>query len=162
MPQSALLGGVFIGVLSALPVINVANYCCCMWVVGGGLLTAYLETQREAQSIAVARGAFLGLIAGIVGALVWLLASLALTPLLVPFQQAMTEALGRVAADADPAVRAQLEQVSTLAASPFRWVLGFVLQLFIGILFGSAGGAIGAVVFRPSGTVAPPPIPPTS
>src|SRR5690349_7202082 len=140
MPQSALLGGVFIGVLSALPIINVANYCCCMWVISGGVLTAYLENQRDVHSITVARGAFVGLIAGIVGALVWLLASLALAPVLAPFQRAMTDALGRVVADADPAVRAQLEQLSTVAASPVRYVLGFVVQLFIGVAFGSAGG----------------------
>ena len=160
MPQSALLGGIFIGVLSALPVINVANYCCCLWVVGGGVLTAYLETQRDAHSLPVARGAFLGLIAGIVGALVWLLASLALTPILAPFQQTMSEALTRGAANADPRMRAWFEQVSALAASPVRYVFGFVLQSLIGVAFGSAGGALGAVIFRRSTSVVPPPLPP--
>ena len=33
--QPALLGGVTIGVLSALPVINLAN-CCCAWILFGG------------------------------------------------------------------------------------------------------------------------------
>ena len=37
--QPALLGGVVIGVLSALPVINVAN-CCCAWILFGGALAA--------------------------------------------------------------------------------------------------------------------------
>jgi len=37
MLQPALLGGLAIGVLSALPVINLAN-CCCAWILfGGGL-----------------------------------------------------------------------------------------------------------------------------
>jgi hypothetical protein len=36
--QPALWGGVFIGVLSALPLVNLGNCCCCLWVlVGGGL-----------------------------------------------------------------------------------------------------------------------------
>ena len=161
MPESALLGGVFIGVLSALPVVNVAN-CCCVWIIGGGVLTAYLEHQHDPSSVTIARGAFLGLVAGIVGALVWLLASLALNPLLGPFQQAMSESLARVAADADPTVRAQLEQISAASSSPFRYVLGFVGQLFIGIAFGAAGGALGAAIFRRPGPAAPlpPPLPP--
>src|SRR6516162_10964853 len=113
-----------------------------MWVIGGGVLTAYLENQREPQSIPVGRGAFLGLLAGIVGALVWLLASVALNPLLASFQQNMSDALMRVAADADPTVRQQLEQISALANSPFRYVIGFILQLCVGAAFGTAGGAI--------------------
>ena len=30
--QPALLGGLFIGVLSALPIISAGNCFCCMWV----------------------------------------------------------------------------------------------------------------------------------
>jgi hypothetical protein len=161
MPQSALLGGVFIGVLSVLPIVNVGNACCCMWVIAGGLLTAYLENQRAPQSITVARGAFLGLLAGLVSAVVWLIASLALNPLFAPFQAQMGEALSRAAADADPTVRAQLEQISGLAASPVHFVVGFVLQLCIGAVFATAGGAIGATIFRRPGPVmTPPPLPP--
>src|SRR5689334_16156478 len=94
MLQSALLGGVFIGILSALPIVNVAN-CCCLWIVGGGVLAAYLERQPDAPPLTIARGAFLGLIAGIVGALVWLIAAIALDPLLTPmYRQAAAVVLG--------------------------------------------------------------------
>ena len=30
--QPALFGGLFIGVLSALPLVSVGN-CCCLWVI---------------------------------------------------------------------------------------------------------------------------------
>src|SRR3954465_13561456 len=33
--QAALLGGLFIGILSALPLIK---YCCCIWIIGGGFV----------------------------------------------------------------------------------------------------------------------------
>ena len=33
----ALLGGLFIGVLSSLPYIKGGNVCCCLWVVSGGV-----------------------------------------------------------------------------------------------------------------------------
>ena len=48
--QAALLGGVAIGVLSALPVINLAN-CCCAWILFGGGLAAYLMQQNHPEPI---------------------------------------------------------------------------------------------------------------
>ena len=38
--QPALLGGLLIGVLSALPFVSVLNGCCCLWVILGGVLTS--------------------------------------------------------------------------------------------------------------------------
>ena len=45
--QPALLGGVFIGVLSALPIVSAGNLCCCLWVLSGGALAAYLLQQNQ-------------------------------------------------------------------------------------------------------------------
>ena len=45
--QPAVLGGVFIGVLSALPLISAGNCCCCLWVIGGGVVAAYLLQQSQ-------------------------------------------------------------------------------------------------------------------
>ena len=44
MTQAVLLGGLFIGVLSALPIVNLAN-CCCLWIVGGGAITAAVNVM---------------------------------------------------------------------------------------------------------------------
>jgi len=49
--QPALLGGLFIGILSALPIIGAFNACCCLWVVVGGLLTTYLMQQNDPMPI---------------------------------------------------------------------------------------------------------------
>ena len=49
--QPALLGGVFIGVLSTLPIINIGNLCCCRWVISGGALAAYLLQQNQPEPI---------------------------------------------------------------------------------------------------------------
>ena len=46
--QPAFYGGLFIGVLSALPLVNAGNCCCCLWVVAGGVLAAYLRQQNHA------------------------------------------------------------------------------------------------------------------
>src|SRR5262245_66576869 len=68
--QPALLGGVAIGVLSALPLVNIGNLCCCAWVVFGGALAAYLMQQNHPQPINAGDGAVVGLMAEAIGAVV--------------------------------------------------------------------------------------------
>jgi hypothetical protein len=46
----AFLGGLFIGVLSALPIISC---CCCLWMIGGGVLASYLQSQNQPASLTV-------------------------------------------------------------------------------------------------------------
>ena len=72
--QPALLGGLFIGVLSALPVVNVAN-CCCLWVVVGGGLTTYLLQQARPAPVETSEAALFGLIAGLVGGVLYMTAT---------------------------------------------------------------------------------------
>ena len=54
--QPALLGGLFIGVLSALPVVNTANLCCCLWVIVGGVLTSLSVAAGTAGARRAVRG----------------------------------------------------------------------------------------------------------
>ena len=44
------IGGLVIGVLSALPFISAGNCCCCLWFVTGGVLAAYLMQQNQPAS----------------------------------------------------------------------------------------------------------------
>ena len=66
--QPALLGGLFIGVLSSLPIVSSLNYCCCLWVIGGGVLVTYLQQQATPTPVATGDAAISGLIAGALGA----------------------------------------------------------------------------------------------
>jgi len=165
MLQAVLLAGAFIGVLSALPIVNVAN-CCCVWIVGGGVLAAYLQQQNEGRSLPVARGAGVGLIAGVVGAFVWLVVSIPLSFVMGPLQERMIQQVLRTATDIPPNVRQVLEGVGERGSSPFQLIVGFLLQLCAGLIFATAGGAIGAAFFTRDvppalgGPPTPPPIPP--
>ncbi len=48
--QPALLGGLVLGVLSALPIVSIGNVCCCLWVISGGVLAAYLLQRNQADA----------------------------------------------------------------------------------------------------------------
>jgi hypothetical protein len=166
MIQASLLGGLFIGILSALPIINIAN-CCCLWVTGGGLIAAYMTQQPGAPPLTTRRGALAGLLAGVAGAFVWLIAASALDVIMAPLQERMVAQVLQNADDIPPEVRRWLETVGDNASSPFRLAAGFAFQLFAGLVFAPIGGAIAGAWFRkpPPPSVAqhdmlPPPLPP--
>lgn len=163
MPQAPLLGGLFIGILSALPVISWGN-CCCLWIIGGGVLAAYLDQQNDQRPTTAGRGAWNGFMAGVIGAFVWLVVSLALDVVLAPVRARIAEELIRVARDIPPDARAALESIGTTSAAGHAF--NFILLLCAGGIFSTLGGVLGAAFFRNDvppalgGPVQPPPLPP--
>ena len=155
MLQPALLGGVVIGVLSALPVINLAN-CCCGWILFGGGLAAYLMQQGRATPISAGDGALVGLMAGAIGAVVWTLVAI---PLSVVADSVSDQHLDRACPrpDMPPEARAFLESARQRASDGghgHRRLLRDAVRLQ---RLRMIGGLFGALFFRKN---APPPPPP--
>ncbi len=88
--QPALFGGLFIGVLSALPIINIAN-CCCLWIIGGGVLATYLTQQNHPYPIAASDGALAGLLAGLIGGVLGTMLSIPVEMMMGPVQKQIME-----------------------------------------------------------------------
>jgi hypothetical protein len=151
--QPALLGGAFIGVFSVLPVISAGNACCCLWVIVGGMLAAYLMQQNHPQPVTAGDGAAVGALAGLIGACVDLAISIPLSLLTGPMQRRMLEGFMAERADIPPQVRDMIEQ---MAAGPLAIGIGFSLMVVAGLIFGTLGGVLGAMLFKKS----PPPAPP--
>ena len=156
--QPALLGGVTIGVLSALPVINLAN-CCCAWILFGGALSAYLMQQNHPEPIQIGDGAIVGLLAGVVGAFVWVIVSVPVSAAMAPFQSEMASRAMRDAVDMAPELRGILENMSGAPAIGIGLVIGFFLMLCVSTVFGMLGGLFGALMFKKHSPTLPPPIP---
>jgi hypothetical protein len=161
--QASLLGGLFIGILSALPVVSWGN-CCCLWIVSGGVIAAYLDQQNDPRTTTLGRGARAGFMAGITGALVWLVVSLVLDAVLTPVRERVMGELIRIARDMPPDARAALESIG--ASSPLGYAFDFIGLLFAGAIFSTLGGVVGAAFFRNDvppalgGPIPPPPVPP--
>ena len=147
MNGAALLGGLFNGVLSALPVISIGN-CCCLWITGGGIVAAYVAQQSRRRSITGGEGAFLGLLAGIIGAGVWLAVYAAVDVVMAPLQERMLASLIERSVDMPPDVREWFTTFGARAGSPLRYAVGVAFQLFAGLIFSTLGGVIGAIFFR--------------
>ena len=109
--QPALWGGLFIGVLSALPFVNAGNCCCCLWVLVGGALAAYLRQQNNPYQIDAAEGAIVGLMAGAIGGVIYSILSIPLQMMVGPMQQQWMERMMSSNPDITPEMRDMVERM---------------------------------------------------
>jgi hypothetical protein len=137
--KSALLGGLIVGVLSAIPIIN---YCCCIWSIGGGALAAYLYIKSSPTPVTMGDGAIVGGLAGVVGGIIYLIIGL---PIAIFFgMAAMTEQLTRSGVE--------LPFSGTLLMG----VAGIIGAIIL-VVLASLGGIIGVAIFeKRKGNAAPP------
>jgi hypothetical protein len=152
--QPALIGGLVIGVLSALPLISAGNVCCCLWVVLGGVAAAYLLQQSQPDPLTAGDGALVGLMAGGFGALVYLVVSIPVTILIAPIERRIFSRFAQAGGE-----------MATEIPTSILIVLGFLFMLFVGPAFGTLGGLLGAALFRkplPPGPETPIDVPFTS
>ena len=158
--QPVVFGGLFIGVLSALPVVELGNCVCCLWIVGGGMLTAYLLQRDRAEPLQLGEGAVGGLMAGLAGAVFFLVVSIPIGIVTAPFERRMMEFVLDSQSDMPPELRDMLESFGTEGSMAVGIALEFVFMLIAGIIFATLGGLFGALLFRPSAPA--PPYPPPS
>ena len=149
--QPAVIGGLVTGVLSALPFIGAFNACCCLWVVAGGITAAYLLQDRDPNPIEVGDGAVAGLMAGVIGAFVYLILSIPITLLMAPMMSAFTDRM-LDNSDLPPEFREMLASGIGTAAGI---ILSFFAYLAAGLIFSTLGGVLGAVIFRRKPAVPP-------
>jgi len=145
--RSAALGGVFIGVLSALPLVSAGNCCCCMWMISGGALAAYLEVQQKDRTLTGGEGAAIGALSGVIGAFVWIPIAVAMAVLLGPLQRAVFEEIARNARDMPPEAREVFENMGG-GGSAVGYAFLFMFQLFAGAIFAAIGGVLSAAYFK--------------
>lgn len=161
MLQAAFLGGLFSGIVGALPIVGLGNCCCCLWNLCGGAIAAYLEQQNTGRPTNVGRGAMAGVASGVLGAFVWLFITLAFGALMgTPDLALQRAAEGR--ADIPPEV-ADLIQAMGEAGPGVLYAAMFFMFLCVGSVFSTIGGALAGAFFRNDvppalgGPIAPPP-----
>jgi hypothetical protein len=154
--QPAVYGGLFIGVLSALPFVNLGNCVCCMWVIGGGVLATYLMQQNHPYPIAAADGALVGLLAGLIGGVFGALLSVPVQMLMGPFQQRLLEQVLSSSRDMPQESKEMLERMASRGGSAILFGIQLVTWTCVGAVFGMLGGLLGVALFKKK-DVQPPP-----
>jgi hypothetical protein len=146
MLKPALIGGILLGILSSLPYISC---CCCVWVIGGGVLAAYVYVRESATPVTLGRGVGLGLFSGIIGAIV---SALFQIPKYLINKTGLVDQIRRVI-DQTPNVPAETRQmVSSLLAREGMIALFIVFYLVLMVIsyciLAMLGGAIGVALFE--------------
>jgi len=150
------------GVLGALPVVSAGNVCCCMWVILGGVLAAYVLQQNEAAPITTGDGATVGLLAGIVGAFVYLIISIPISFFIAPMERMLLQRMVERFGEMPPQFR---EFTGRGVAQGLRLMISFAAYLLIGSAFSTIGGIIGQAIFQkkiPPGAIDVTPQPPSA
>jgi hypothetical protein len=152
--QPALFGGLFIGVLSSLPFVSSLNACCCLWVISGGVLTAYLLQERMTVPMNAGDAAVAGLMAGAIGAVIssvvgGIISAASGMNMQAAFDQVLSSG------DLPPQAVEMLERARSVP--PIVWLLGSLfLTLIIFPIFSMLGALLGVAIFKKT----PPPPPP--
>jgi hypothetical protein len=148
------------GVLSALPIIQVANACCCLWVVTGGLVAAYLLQQEQSTPLTPGDGAMVGLLAGLAGAVISTLISIPIDLVMGPISRAFFEQM-LSNNDLPPNLRDMIENMGQadrgFGAFLFFRAAAFVMFLMVGGFFSTLGGLLGSVLFSRKAPLPPAP-----
>jgi len=143
--QPALLGGLFIGILSSLPLISSLNVCCCLWVVVGGLLATYLRQQQLPGAIETSDAVLSGLIAGLIGAVLSVIGDWALLSITGPLWQEQLRSQLDANSNIPPEMRDLILRLMTGGGAAF-------FKLFITLptyaVFSTLGALLGMAFFK--------------
>jgi hypothetical protein len=143
--QPALLGGLFIGVLSSLPIVNIVNVCCCLWVVVGGLLTVYLLQQKQETPVETSEAMLSGLLAGLIGAILYCAVSWAM----LSFTGALWQEQVRSQIESNPDVPPQVRDfINRFMTGNGVALLQLVVILPLYAVFSMIGALLGLAFFK--------------
>jgi hypothetical protein len=148
----ALIGGGAMAVLSVFPILNMANCFCCFWVVGGGLLAAFLYSRSlpPGKSLTASDGAVVGALAGVFGALFTTclsylgLALFGINPGEWFFRQ-LLDARPDISEDMGDWLR-EFEDTGTV--HPAFLFIGLLISAIANTIFATLGGLLGAAIFK--------------
>jgi hypothetical protein len=140
----ALIGGAVAGTLSSVPLFNCL---CCIWIIGGAVLAAYVLVENSPDILSAGDGAIVGILTGIIAAVVHSIIDIPLRPFVRGFFQNVTNWL------------AEYAEETPSGWDDWLWgelsAFGFFLQLIASAAFfsilGALGGIIGISLFRKKG-----------
>ena len=142
--QPALLGGLFIGVLSSLPFVSSANACCCLWVVAGGILVVYLQQQATPEPVQTADAVIGGVLAGVIGAVIASIVTFFLFTSTAPLmQEQFRQSLENP--DVPPEIR---DFMTNLLTGRNVALFAFAVNIPLFAIFGMLGSLLGLAFFR--------------
>lgn len=159
-----LVGGLIMGVLSVIPLVNAGNTCCCLWAWIGGAVAAKLLVDGSPQPVTISDGAKIGMYAGLLGAFIRIFIGLPVELVTLPYQ---LRVLGNFARQLNnPQLEKFVEDMVDQMSG--RGMGGQIIGMLPGTLIGAAvllgftvlGGMVGVKLFEKRQNQFPPQAPP--
>jgi hypothetical protein len=153
--KPAIIGGVVVGLLSAIPFVNILNLCCCLWAVLGGVLASYLYIKASPTPAKVGDGAVVGLLAGVVGAAIYVVIGI---PLSILIGATMITFLSRLIESTNPQQAEMMREMQAGQTIISAIIRGIILAILL-VVFSTIGGLLGVPIFekRKGAAETPPP-----
>ncbi len=135
----AVWGGLVIGLLTGVPILNFINCACCAGILIGGALPVYLYRRQLGpdQRIEMGEGASLGLLAGLFGAVLATALSAGFGPFSRDFFYQMSSYTS------NPEIQELLDNINPEMISRGFVLISFLTSIVIDCIFGLFGGLIG-------------------
>ena len=143
--KPALIGGVVLGLLSAIPFVNFLNACCCLWAILGGGLATYLYIRGSTTPVRGGDGAILGALAGVVGGLIYIVLGI---PLGILLSGTMNGILVGLVERIDPAQAEMMRQIMQADQSVLGAIVGGIVSAVLLVVFSTIGGLLGVPIFE--------------
>ena len=139
----ALIGGAVAGVLSGIPLVNCL---CCIWIIGGAMLAAYLLLKDSPVALTAGDGAIVGVLTGIVAAVVDFFISIPFHAMSSRFVQSLMERMAEYSDEMPEGWETWFEKGF---GDSLGWSLfGLVISMVIFSALGALGGIIGISLFK--------------
>jgi len=153
MFKPALVCGIAAGVLTAVPLVNCL---CCLWIIGGAILAAYLFSKSSPAPLTPGEGAVLGILTGIMAAVADSVVSLPFENMNREYVQRFLDQFSQFFEEMPSGWERWVESRAG-GMSPAWFLLGLLASAVIYAAFGALGGLIGTSLF---GKKSLPPSPP--
>ncbi len=140
----ALIGGSLAGVLSGIPLLNCL---CCLWIIGGAVLSTYLLAKDRSGPLTSGDGAIVGALAGIVSAVVVSLIGIPLRAVNARFIQQMSDRIAEMAGEMPAGLEGLFDQGGMAQFSFSMFLFGLFISAAVFAAFGALGGVIGVSLF---------------
>lgn len=161
--QPALIGGLIMGILSAIPGVSAANCCFCAWALLAGLIASKLVINRAARPVKTGEGAQIGLMAGLIGAAIFIVVAVPIILSGVATDFALRMLSGVAENMENPELREMLNRVQEEAANQTpvqRLISSIPVLLGQAVILGAftvVGGLLGVALFEKRKDQPPPP-----
>ena len=159
--RSAIIGGLLIGMISGIPGLSLLNCCCCAGILLGGALSVYFYKQEftsEMPPLESSDALILGIVSGIIGAIITTILSASISLLIGPaetklvsgFMEKILQKLedrGSLPPGTIDNVRDQFEQAIKEGTTLGGVLRSLIYALILYPIFSMLGGLIGFGIF---------------